>query len=121
MSHISSGVEYALHCLLYLTDAPAGVGEASVRDLAELQGLSVDYVAKLFTKLHKAGLTVATEGARGDSRSRDPLTGSPCLTLCWLSMVRSRFLIAAKFARAAPSSGTPRPNGRPAARALFTL
>ncbi|CAN7611193.1 Rrf2 family transcriptional regulator [Caballeronia sp. LjRoot29] len=65
MSHISSGVEYALHCLLYLTDAPAGVGEASVRDLAELQGLSVDYVAKLFTKLHKAGLTVATEGARG--------------------------------------------------------
>ena len=65
MSHISSGVEYALHCLLYLTDAPAGVGEASVRDLAELQGLSVDYVAKLFTKLHKAGLTVATEGAGG--------------------------------------------------------
>lgn len=65
MSHISSGVEYALHCLLHLTDAPIGVPEASVRDLAELQGLSVEYVAKLFTKLHKAGLTVATEGARG--------------------------------------------------------
>jgi Rrf2 family protein len=65
MSHISSGVEYALHCLLHLTDAPSGVSEASVRDLAELQGLSVEYVAKLFTKLHKAGLTVATEGARG--------------------------------------------------------
>lgn len=68
MSHISSGVEYALHCLLHLTEAPSGVGEASVRDLAELQGLSVEYVAKLFTKLHKAGLTIATEGARGGFR-----------------------------------------------------
>lgn len=65
MSHISTGVEYALHCLLHLTDKPVGVDEASVRDLAELQGLSVEYVAKLFTKLHKAGLAVATEGARG--------------------------------------------------------
>lgn len=65
MSHISTGVEYALHCLLHLTDTPVGVNEASVRDLAELQGLSVEYVAKLFTKLHKAGLAVATEGARG--------------------------------------------------------
>lgn len=68
MSHISSAVEYALHCLLHLAESPSGVGEASVRDLAELQGLSVDYVAKLFTKLHKAGLTVATEGARGGFR-----------------------------------------------------
>jgi Rrf2 family protein len=72
MSHISSGVEYALHCLLHLTDAPAGVSEASVRDLAELQGLSVEYVAKLFTKLHKAGLTVATEGARGGFKLARP-------------------------------------------------
>jgi Rrf2 family protein len=72
MSHVSSGVEYALHCLLHLTEAPFGVGEASVRDLAELQGLSVEYVAKLFTKLHKAGLTTATEGARGGFRLARP-------------------------------------------------
>lgn len=65
MAHISTGVEYALHCLLYLSDPQAGVAEASARDLAELQGVPVDYVAKLFTKLHKAGLVVATEGARG--------------------------------------------------------
>jgi Rrf2 family protein len=68
MSHISAGVEYGLHCLLYLTGPPTGVSEASVRGLAELQGLSFEYVAKLFTKLHKAGLTVATEGARGGFR-----------------------------------------------------
>jgi Rrf2 family protein len=66
MSHISAGVEYGLHCLLYLTEAaPGGVPEASVRDLAELQGVPADYVAKLFTKLHKAGLVIATEGAKG--------------------------------------------------------
>ncbi|MBI0331301.1 MULTISPECIES: RrF2 family transcriptional regulator [Burkholderia] len=65
MAHISSGVEYGLHCLLYLTEPPSGVREASVRDLAELQGVSVDFLAKLFTKLHKAGLVIATEGAKG--------------------------------------------------------
>ena len=65
MSHISNGVEYGLHCLLFLSGPPAGVVEASVRDLAELQGISVEYLAKLFTKLQKAGVVVATEGARG--------------------------------------------------------
>ncbi|HEY1999789.1 Rrf2 family transcriptional regulator [Paraburkholderia sp.] len=65
MSHISTGVEYGLHCLLYLTGPGQGVTEASVRDLAEMQGVPVDYVAKLFTKLHKAGLVIATEGAKG--------------------------------------------------------
>ena len=65
MSHISTGVEYALNCMLYLAERHQGVREASVRDLADLQGVPVEYVAKLFTKLHKAGLVVATEGARG--------------------------------------------------------
>jgi Rrf2 family protein len=65
MSHISAGVEYGLHCLLYLTGPAPGVPEASVRDLAELQGVPVDYLAKLFTKLHKSGLVIATEGAKG--------------------------------------------------------
>ena len=65
MSFISTGVEYGLHCLLFLNPpADEGTG-ASVRDLAELQGVPVEYLAKLFTKLSKAGLVVATEGARG--------------------------------------------------------
>ena len=65
MPFISAGVEYGLHCLLYLT-APAGHASApSVRDLAELQGVPAEYLAKLFTKFSKAGLVVATEGARG--------------------------------------------------------
>lgn len=72
MSHISVGVEYGLHCLLYLSGPPAGVPEASVRDLAELQGLSVEFVAKLFTKLRRAGLTEATEGKNGGFRLAKP-------------------------------------------------
>lgn len=65
MSHISTAVEYGLHCLLYLSDPVAGVREASAKDLAELQGVPVEYVAKLFTKLSRAGIVVATEGVRG--------------------------------------------------------
>lgn len=72
MSHFSVGVEYGLHCLLYLAGPPTGVDAASVRDLAELQDLSTDYVAKLFTKLHKAGLAVATEGKKGGFRLAKP-------------------------------------------------
>ncbi|MEX3985336.1 Rrf2 family transcriptional regulator [Paraburkholderia sp. EG287A] len=68
MSHISSGVEYGLHCLLYLTHSDACAAEASVRDLAELQGVPADYLAKLFTKLAKAGLVVSTEGIKGGFR-----------------------------------------------------
>ena len=65
MAHISSGVEYGLHCLLFLvTDEDRG-RDASVRDLAELQGVPVDFLAKIFTKLAKAGLVAATEGVKG--------------------------------------------------------
>lgn len=65
MSHISTGVEYALHCLLFLANPQGGATEACVRDLAELQGIPAEFAAKLFTKLSKAGLVRATEGARG--------------------------------------------------------
>lgn len=65
MSHISTGVEYALHCLLFLADLPQDAPGASAKDLAELQRIPVDFVAKLFTKLTKAGLVTASEGIKG--------------------------------------------------------
>jgi len=68
MAHITTGAEYGLHCLLYLVDAHNEAHPASARDLAELQGVPVEYVAKLFTKLQKAGLVVATEGVGGGFR-----------------------------------------------------
>jgi Rrf2 family protein len=72
MAHVTAGVEYGLHCLLYLVDAQDGPKDkahpASARDLADLQGVPVEYVAKLFTKLQKAGLVAATEGVGGGFR-----------------------------------------------------
>lgn len=63
MAHITASVEYGIHSLLWL----AGAGEAPVssRDLAEFQGLSPSFIAKIFAKLEKAGIVHASEGARG--------------------------------------------------------
>ena len=72
MSHISTGVEYGLHCLLYLAKSHAAVEAASVRDLAALQGVPHDYLAKLFTKLSKADLVTATQGTGGGFRLARP-------------------------------------------------
>jgi Rrf2 family protein len=68
VAHISTGVEYGLHCLLFLIDPRGAPRQASARDLAELQGVPAEYAAKLFTKLQKAGLVSAAEGARGGFR-----------------------------------------------------
>lgn len=65
MAHVSAGVEYALHCLVYLVDAQDLGQPSSARDLAELQEVSTDFVAKLFTKLQKAGIVAAREGIGG--------------------------------------------------------
>lgn len=57
-----AGAEYALHSLLILTARSEPV---SARDLARFQDLPERFLAKLFTRLEKAGLVVATEGVRG--------------------------------------------------------
>jgi Rrf2 family protein len=44
----------------------------SSRDLAELQGISVSFVAKIFPKLEKAGIVTACEGVRGGYRLARP-------------------------------------------------
>lgn len=70
MAHITTSVEYGLHCLLAL--AGAGERALSARDLAQLQGISPSFVAKIFPKLEKAGLVQAAEGARGGYRLAMP-------------------------------------------------
>ncbi|OCP03042.1 MULTISPECIES: Rrf2 family transcriptional regulator [unclassified Ensifer] len=74
MAHVSAGVEYALHSLLFLVDAEETGHPASARDLAELQQLSSEYVAKLLTKLQKAGIVVAREGIGGGFALARPAT-----------------------------------------------
>ena len=63
MAHLGNGVEYGLHCLLWLVD-PKG-GPVSSRDLAEFQGISISFLAKIFPKLEKAGIVRSSEGIRG--------------------------------------------------------
>ena len=66
MAHLGSGVEYGLHCLLWLVKP--NTAPPSSRDLADLQGLSPSFVAKIFPKLEKAGIVHASQGIRGGYR-----------------------------------------------------
>jgi len=75
MSYIGVGVEYALHCLLWITRPTDET--PSARDLAELQGVSPSFVAKIFSKLEKAGIVAGSGGIKGGyrlARSTDEVT-----------------------------------------------
>lgn len=72
MAFFSAGVEYGIHCLLFLVDEQGESREASVRNLAELQGVPHEYLAKVFTKLAKAKLVTSTEGIRGGFKLAKP-------------------------------------------------
>ncbi len=60
----SVGVEYGLHCLLYLVGRPAGE-TLGIKELAKFQGISESYLSKVFTKLRKAGIVRSTPGVKG--------------------------------------------------------
>ena len=49
MAVLGKGVEYALHCLLYLSNPP-DTHSLAVGDIARFQGVSETYLAKVFTK-----------------------------------------------------------------------
>jgi Rrf2 family protein len=70
MAHLTTSVEYSLHCLLWL--AASGDTPMSSRELAELQGVSPSFLAKIFPKLEKAGIVAASEGVRGGYRLARP-------------------------------------------------
>jgi len=73
MAHFGNGVEQGLHCLLVLAGQEAK-DNVTVRDLAEFQGVSASFAAKLFTKLAEAGVVEAGEGLRGGYRLARPAT-----------------------------------------------
>lgn len=60
----SIGVEYAMHCLLYMTDIPSGKN-VGIKDLAAYQGVSETYLSKVFSKLKKSGIVKSIPGANG--------------------------------------------------------
>jgi Rrf2 family protein len=57
-----AGAEYALHSLLILAGRP---DPASVRDLASFQKIPERFLAKLFTRMKRAGLVRGLEGISG--------------------------------------------------------
>ncbi|NBD24745.1 Rrf2 family transcriptional regulator [Paenibacillus glycinis] len=63
----SIGVEYGLHCLVYLIDLPpdATIG---IKELSAFQGVSETYLSKVFGKLTKAGIVSSVPGAKGGYR-----------------------------------------------------
>lgn len=69
MALYSTSVEYGLHCLLPLCAPDV---HASSQELAEFQGISPAYLAKLFAALKRAGLVEALEGAGGGYRLARP-------------------------------------------------
>jgi len=92
MPLLGKGVEYALHCLTFLVHAP---GESvSVSDIAEFQGVSPTYLAKIFGRLKRSGIVTSSRGLRGGfalARSPEQITfwdvavaveGKPALFRC---------------------------------------
>jgi len=60
----SIGVEYALHCLLYMVNIPSGK-PVGIKDLATYQGVSETYLSKVYTKLRKSGIVKSLPGVKG--------------------------------------------------------
>lgn len=58
------GVEYALHCLVYLIDIPpeSAIG---IKELSTFQGVPETYLSKIFTKLTKTGIVKSVPGVKG--------------------------------------------------------
>ncbi|AFJ45304.1 RrF2 family transcriptional regulator [Shimwellia blattae] len=72
MAFFSSGVEYGIHSLICMVDAKGDAREMSVREMAGLQNVPYDYLAKIFTRLSRAGLVTSSEGKGGGFRLARP-------------------------------------------------
>ncbi|MCU6174737.1 RrF2 family transcriptional regulator [Citrobacter cronae] len=72
MAFYSSGVEYGIHSLMCMVDSKGDARDMSVREIAELQRVPYDYLAKIFTRLSKAGLVRSSEGKGGGFQLAKP-------------------------------------------------
>ncbi|MBK1812818.1 Rrf2 family transcriptional regulator [Clostridium sp. YIM B02505] len=72
----SVGVEYALHCLLYMVNLEEGTS-VGIRDLATFQGISETYLSKVYARLSKSGIIKSVPGVKGGyalARNADEIT-----------------------------------------------
>ncbi|NDO83748.1 transcriptional regulator [Citrobacter sp. NCU1] len=72
MAFYSSGVEYGIHSLMCMVDSKGDARDMSVREIAALQSVPYDYLAKIFTRLSKAGLVRSIEGKGGGFQLAKP-------------------------------------------------
>lgn len=72
MAFYSSGVEYGIHSLMCMVDSKGDAREMSVREIADLQSVPYDYLAKIFTRLSKVGLVRSIEGKGGGFQLAKP-------------------------------------------------
>jgi len=82
---LSSPEEYGLRCLVQVARRSPGPEAAptSIRDVAEAEGLSVDYAAKLLRALRQADVLVSARGSSGGyalARSPDDITLAAALS-----------------------------------------
>ncbi|MFQ5478323.1 MAG: RrF2 family transcriptional regulator [Candidatus Binatia bacterium] len=70
--HLFAQEEYGLRCLAQLVRGEGEEGPLRIQDIAEAEGLSSDYVAKLMGALRKGGLVTSTRGASGGYRLARP-------------------------------------------------
>lgn len=68
----ATGVEYGIHSLMCMVDSKGDAREMSVREIADLQSVPYDYLAKIFTRLSKAGLVRSIEGKGGGFQLAKP-------------------------------------------------
>ncbi|OGQ14274.1 MAG: hypothetical protein A3B70_06240 [Deltaproteobacteria bacterium RIFCSPHIGHO2_02_FULL_40_11] len=73
---ISALEEYGLRCMLQLArvyeqQGPTA-GSLSIREIAEREGLSIQYVSKITALLRKQKLIVSTRGVKGGYRLAEP-------------------------------------------------
>lgn len=69
--HLLAQEEYGLRCLSRLS-RHAGSGPLTIHEIAESEGLSADYAAKLLRELRRGGLVTSTRGAAGGYRLTRP-------------------------------------------------
>lgn len=117
MAHLTASVEYAIHGLMWLVGSGRPL---SARDIAELQGVSASFLAKIFPKLEKAGIVAASEGVRGGYvLARDPAEVSYLDVIDAVEGVKPLFECQNIRGRCAVFDGKP-PNGSWPATAAST-
>jgi DNA-binding IscR family transcriptional regulator len=73
MAFYSSGVEYGIHSLMCMVDSKGDARDMSVREIADLQSVPYDYLAKIFTRLSKPVWCAALRVRAAVSSWRNPL------------------------------------------------